>query len=72
MLALDYVVLVLVLRQPLGTIDGISLRRYHAGQTYDLDPSIADYLVVQGFAIVEMRRRQRSRRARVNERRRSF
>src|SRR3981081_4315358 len=62
-------VTVRVVRQPVGALDGVSLRRFRPGLTYDLDSSVADYLVVQGFAIVERRRSQRSQRARPNDRR---
>jgi hypothetical protein len=58
-----------VVRQTIGIINGVSLRRLKPGQTYDLDSSIAGYLVVQGFAVIEMRRGQRSRRVRPNDRR---
>lgn len=44
-----------ILRQPSGSLEGLSLQRYHIGQTYDLPASIAAYLVAEGFAAVEMR-----------------
>ena len=62
-------VLVRVIRQPQGVIDGIQLGHYRPGQTYDLAPSLADYLVLEGCALLEMRRGQRSARRRANERR---
>jgi hypothetical protein len=58
-----------VIRQPLGNVDGVPLTRYRPGQTYDLAPSLADYLVLQGCALIEMRREDRSKRVRPNERR---
>lgn len=63
-------VIVRVIKKPTGTINGIELRHYQLGHTYDLDPSLADYLVVEGFAVVEMRQRNRSQRFRPNDRRR--
>ena len=36
-------------------LNGSSLSRYRAGEVYDLPVMVADYLVVEGFAIVEMR-----------------
>jgi len=63
--------MVRVVRQPGGTVNGISLDRYKVGQTYEMDPLLADYLVVNGFAMVEMRRGQRSRRPRLHDRRRN-
>ena len=44
-----------MLRQPIGTMQGVSLRFYRAGHVYDLPASLAAYLVTEGFAIVEMR-----------------
>ena len=63
--------MVKILRHTTDSVDGISLAHYLPGRVYDLPPLIADYLVMQGFAIFEMRRRQRSHRARPHERRRS-
>jgi hypothetical protein len=37
------------------TLDGIPLDKYTPGETYDLSPAWAEYLIVQGFAISEMR-----------------
>jgi hypothetical protein len=34
-----------------------------------LDPSLADYLVLQGCALIEMRREERSKRLRASDRR---
>jgi hypothetical protein len=61
--------MVRVIRQPTGDVDGVSLQHYHTGLTYDLPPLLADYLVLQGFAAIEMRRGQRSRRFRPTDRR---
>jgi hypothetical protein len=58
-----------VIRQPFGFVNGISLRRYHPGQIYEMNPALAEYLVLEGFALFEMRREQRSSRVRPNERR---
>lgn len=44
-----------MLRQPIGTLQGVSLRFYRPGNVYDLPASLASYLVTEGFAIVEMR-----------------
>jgi hypothetical protein len=44
-----------IVKQPKGTVSGIALDRYLAGRVYDLGTGIADYLVAEGFAIVEMR-----------------
>jgi hypothetical protein len=36
-------------------MDGIPLDKYTPGEAYDLSPALAEYLIVQGFAIFEMR-----------------
>ena len=48
--------MVRIVRQPLGRIEGISLSHYRVGHTYELPPSIAEYLVMEGYAKLEMRR----------------
>jgi hypothetical protein len=62
--------LVRVVRQPSGMVDRVSLHHYRPGRAYDLDPSLAEYLILNGFAFVEMRRADRSRRFRPTDRRR--
>ena len=64
MLAVITHVIVRVTRQPVGTVDGVALALYRPRQVYDVQASLAEYLIMQGFAIAEMRRAQRSRRAR--------
>jgi len=49
----------------------MSLRYYHAGEAYDVSPELAEYLVAEGFASIEMRQRQRSSRRRSHDRRRA-
>jgi hypothetical protein len=44
-----------IVREALGTVNGVSLRHYRAHQVYDLPPSLANYLVAQGTANFEMR-----------------
>jgi hypothetical protein len=60
-----------MIRQPRGVVDGMALHYYHAGEAYDLAPELAEYLVAEGFASIEMRQRERSSRPRVHDRRRS-
>ena len=48
-----------ITRQPLGIIQGVSLKHYRPGEVYELPPSLADYLVVEKYAIFEMRERDR-------------
>ena len=33
----------------------MSLHYYHAGEAYDVTPELAEYLVAEGFASIEMR-----------------
>ena len=44
-----------IVQQPTGSHEGISLDLYGQGRVYDAPSSLATYLVVEGFAIVEMR-----------------
>ena len=48
-----------ITRQPIGMVQGVSLYHYRAGEVYDLPPSLAEYLVMGKYAIVEMRERDR-------------
>lgn len=59
-----------ITRAPRGVVDGMSLHYYHAGEAYDVTPELAEYLVAEGFASIEMRQRQRSSRPRSHDRRR--
>jgi hypothetical protein len=58
-----------IIRQPNGAVDGVSLRDYATGRRYDVPSSLAEYLVAQGFAFLEMRRSARSTRWRLTDRR---
>jgi hypothetical protein len=62
--------MVRIIKQPTGVVDGLSLKHYHLGHTYAVPLSLGDYLVMQGYAVIEMRRQQRSRRHRPTDRRR--
>jgi CheY-like chemotaxis protein len=44
---------VLIIRQPTGAVDGILLASYHLGESYDLPPTLANYLVARGLAVFE-------------------
>lgn len=46
---------IIIVRHPTGTLEGVSLQKYHVGVTYDVPPSLASYLVAEGVAVVEMR-----------------
>lgn len=50
-----------ILKRPAGTLDGMSLKRYVPGEVYDVSASVADYLVLQGYAVTEMRGGSRKR-----------
>ena len=58
-----------ITRTPRGVVDGMSLHYYHAGEAYDVTPELAEYLVAEGLASIEMRLRQRSTRQRTHDRR---
>ena len=63
--------LVKILKQPSGRLDGMELKRYILGESYNVSPAVAEYLVLNQFAIVEVRGQQRSSRQRPHERRHS-
>jgi len=44
-----------ITRSPLGAIQGLSLNHYRIGEVYDLPPPLAEYLVMEHYAILEMR-----------------
>ena len=46
---------IVILRQPMGVIQGVALKWYRPGQVYDLPATLAAYLVTEGFGMVEMR-----------------
>ena len=46
---------ILILRQPLGIVQGVALKWYRPGIVYDLPAALAAYLVTEGFGMVEMR-----------------
>jgi hypothetical protein len=48
-----------MIRQATGSLNGISLSKYKPGQAYELEPSLADFLILEGFAMAEMRRAHR-------------
>jgi hypothetical protein len=49
-----------ITRQPFGMVQGMSLNYYRAGEVYDLAPSLAEYLIMEKYAIVEMRNQERN------------
>jgi len=61
--------LVKITKQPSGNLDGMELRRYLAGQQYNVSAAMGEYLVLNGFALVEVRGKQRSHRERSERRR---
>ena len=48
-----------ITRQPVGFIQGVSLKYYRPGEVYELPPALAEYLVVEKYGIFEMRERDR-------------
>jgi hypothetical protein len=50
-----------ILRQPNGTVSGVALDRFRPDKVYDLPATLAEYLVLEQFAILEMRDRDRPR-----------
>jgi hypothetical protein len=48
-----------ITRQPIGVIHGVSLKYYRLGEVYELPPPLAEYLVMENYAILEMRDRDK-------------
>ena len=48
-----------ITRQPIGVVQGMSLQYYRRGEVYELPPSLAEYLVMEEYAILEMRDRNK-------------
>jgi hypothetical protein len=44
-----------MLRHAQGVVNGMSLKYYRPGEVYDLPPTLAEYLVMEDYAIFEMR-----------------
>lgn len=49
------------MRQPHGSVSGVSLSAYRPGEVYDIPAMLAEYLVVEELAILEMRDSNRER-----------
>lgn len=60
-----------IIRQPKGIENGIDLSRYRPGQTYDMATTLAEYLVAEGFALVEMRVKRRPQQPTNSDRRKT-
>ena len=45
-----------------GLVEGLDVRRFEVGQTYEVGPHLAELLIQSGCAIVEPRRLQARRR----------
>jgi hypothetical protein len=45
-----------IVRQPVGSVNGLNLSLYKPRLTYDLPADLASYLVASGLARLEMRR----------------
>ena len=58
-----------VVRQAHGTVQGVTLQSYHAGHVYDIAPALAEFLIAEGYAILEMRRDEQNRLAEPERRR---
>ena len=59
-----------ITRQPTGVVQGMSLNYYKAGEVYELPPTLAEFLVMEEYAIFEMRDRHKARVPGAPERRR--
>jgi hypothetical protein len=48
-----------ITRQPTGVVHGMSLKYYRLGEVYELPAPLAEYLVMEKYAMLEMRDRDR-------------
>jgi hypothetical protein len=48
-----------ITRQPIGMIHGVSLKHYRLGEVYELPAPLAEYLVMERYAMLEMRDRDK-------------
>ena len=44
-----------ILKQPIGLVEGIALNYYRTGHIYEVVPTLANYLVAEGFATFDLR-----------------
>jgi hypothetical protein len=44
-----------IVKQLIGVVEGVALHHYRPGHTYDVTPTLANYLVAEGFATFELR-----------------
>jgi hypothetical protein len=51
---------VLIVRRGTGAVDGMTLKRYVPGEVYDVSDTMANYLVLEGIALPEMRKSTRA------------
>jgi hypothetical protein len=49
-----------IIRQPVGSVNGLNLSFYKPRGIYDLPADLASYLVTSGLAKLEMRRSDKS------------
>ena len=49
-----------IVRQPVGSVNGLNLSFYKPRVTYDLPADVASYLVASGLAMLEMRRSEKA------------
>ena len=46
---------VTIIKSPEGDLNGMSAEQWQIGRTYDISPSVASVLIVEGYAVLEMR-----------------
>ena len=51
----------IVKQPPPVVVEGVSLRHYHLAGVYDATPLLANYLVAEGYAVIELRNEDSSR-----------
>jgi hypothetical protein len=45
-----------IIRQATGTVEGTDLSHFRPGRVYDIEHTLAEFLILEGYAVAEMRR----------------
>lgn len=45
-----------IIRQATGIVEGTDLSHFRPGRVYDIETTLAEFLILEGYAVAEMRR----------------
>jgi hypothetical protein len=63
---------VCITKRATGIVEGVNLTKLNPRECYDLSPALAEYLCLNGYAVIEMRSEHRTRKTPVKPDRRRF